>query len=115
MFEHKHQKVVPVHVFLRRMIVYVGCVIALILGALAIGILGYHYLAGLPWLDALLNASMILGGMGEIDPLPNRAAKIFASAYALFSGLVFMASMGILFTPVLHRVMHSFHVDTDGK
>src|SRR3989338_1004796 len=111
MFEQKHQELVPVVVFVRRMITYVLLVIFVILGSLSIGVVGYHYLAGLPWVDSFLNASMILGGMGEIDPLTNTAAKIFASVYALFSGLVFIAVMGILFAPIMHRVLHSFHME----
>lgn len=111
MFEQKHQKLVPVAVFMRRMATYILLAILLILGVLSIGVIGYHYLAGLTWVDSLLNASMILGGMGEIDPLTNTAAKIFASVYALFSGLVFIAIMGIFFAPIMHRVLHSFHME----
>ena len=111
MFERRHQKLVPVHVFIRRMLAYVVFIIAVISIALLIGMIGYHSFAGLSWIDSLLNASMILGGMGEIDPLTTPAAKIFASVYALFSGLIFVASMGIFFTPIMHRMLHSFHMD----
>ena len=111
MFEHKHQKLVPMTVFMRRMAVHVVLVIVLVVGVLSIGVIGYHFLAGLPWVDSLLNASMILGGMGEIDPLPDTAAKIFASVYALFSGLVFIVIMGIFLAPIMHRVLHSFHME----
>lgn len=79
--------------------------------ALSIGIIGYHWIAGFGWIDALLEASMILGGMGPINPLASDEAKLFASAYALFSGLVFIGIMGILLAPMLHRLMHAFHVD----
>ena len=72
MFEQKHQELVPVVVFVRRMITYVLLVIFVILGSLSIGVVGYHYLAGLPWVDSFLNASMILGGMGEIDLPPKK-------------------------------------------
>jgi len=111
MFEHKHQKLVPITVFMRRMAAHVVLVILLVLGALSIGVIGYHFLAGLTWVDSFLNASMILGGMGEIDPLINTAAKVFASIYALFSGLVFIAIMGIFLAPIMHRVLHSFHME----
>ncbi len=111
MFERKHQKLVPTHVFIRRMVGYFVFVIVLIGAALLIGVLGYHFFDSLSWVDALLEASMILGGMGEINPLTNSAAKVFASMYALFSGLLFIAIMGILFTPILHRLMHSFHME----
>ncbi len=111
MFERKHQKLVPVSVFLRRMALHAGIVILLILGALFLGVAGYHWLAGLGWIDALLNASMILGGMGPVNILTTSCAKVFASAYALFSGLLFIATMGIFFAPIMHRVLHAFHID----
>lgn len=81
--------------------------------ALSIGIAGYHYIAGFNWIDSLLEASMILGGMGPIKELPNETAKIFASIYALFSGVIFIALMGIILSPVAHRVLHKFHIDED--
>ena len=111
MFEQKHHKLAPVSVFMRRMAVYLGVVMLLIIGVLCIGIAGYHWLAGLHWVDALLNASMILGGMGPVNPLTNTGAKVFASVYALFSGLVFIAIMGILFAPMMHRLLHTFHME----
>ncbi len=79
--------------------------------ALMIGIAGYHFLSGFNWIDSLLEASMILGGMGPIKELPNDTAKIFASIYALFSGLIFIGVMGLVLSPVVHRIMHKFHVD----
>ena len=79
--------------------------------ALALGILGYRYIAGFTWVDSLLNASMILSGMGPVGTLNTDAAKIFASAYALFSGLVFIGATGLLLTPVFHRVIHRFHFE----
>jgi hypothetical protein len=78
---------------------------------LGIGIAGYHWIANLNWIDSLLNASMILGGMGPVDPLTGAGAKIFASLYALFSGLVFIGIMGIILAPIMHRMIHTFHVD----
>jgi hypothetical protein len=111
MFEQKHQKIASVSVFIKRMATYIGVVILLISGALFIGIAGYHWLAGLHWVDSLLNASMILGGMGPVDLLTNTTAKVFASAYALFSGLVFIAVMGIVLVPIIHRVLHTFHME----
>lgn len=111
MFEHKHQTLAPFPIFLRRLARFVGIAVALVAAALCIGIAGYHWIAGLPWADALLNASMILSGMGPVNALPNTPAKIFASLYALFSGLVFIAVMGLVLSPLLHRMMHTFHVD----
>ena len=90
-----------------------GIAMLLMLGVLFMGMAGYHWLAGLHWVDALLNASMILGGMGPVNLLTNTAAKVFASAYALFSGLVFIAIMGILFAPMVHRLLHTFHMEDD--
>ena len=77
------------------------------------GVFGYHTLGGLPWIDSLLNASMILGGMGPVDPLHTNAAKVFASAYALFSGLVFIGVLGMLLAPFVHRLMHRVHIDEE--
>jgi len=77
--------------------------------ALGIGIVGYHFWGGLDWLDSLLNASMILGGMGPVDPITSTAGKMFASFYALFSGLVFIGLSGFLLAPFVHRLLHRFH------
>lgn len=82
----------------------------LILVALLIGITGYRFIAGFKWIDSLLEASMILGGMGPVKELHDDSSKIFASIYALFSGLVVLALMGIMLSPVMHRIMHKFHV-----
>jgi hypothetical protein len=88
---------------------------ALVAWSLAVGVCGYHYLAGLAWIDSLLNASMILGGMGPVDTIKSNAAKILASMYALYSGLALIAVVGLMLTPVLHRVLHKFHIDYDRK
>lgn len=89
------------------------CMLAFIALALAfgIGVFGYHYLGELEWLDALLNASMILGGMGPVDSLPKPGAKLFASGYALFSGLAFIGVASLLMAPFVHRLLHRFHLD----
>jgi hypothetical protein len=110
MFEHMHEKVVPLSVFLKRMVGSAGLGLGLLFVALSIGIGGYHWIGGLDWIDSLLEASMILGGMGPINPLATPGAKLFASVYALFSGVVFIALMGLLLTPVAHRLLHKFHV-----
>lgn len=111
MFERKSQRIAPAPVFFLRLVGFVGIALLVILAALFLGVAGYHWLAGLDWIDSLLNASMILGGMGPVDRLTTEAGKIFASVYALFSGLVFIAVMGIVFSPVIHRILHSFHMD----
>lgn len=111
MFERKHEKIAPVAVFIRRLAGAIGLAILLILAALFAGVAGYHWIAGLGWVDALLDASMILGGMGPVNTLTGTGAKVFASGYALFSGLLFIAIMGIIFSPIVHRMLHKFHID----
>lgn len=83
--------------------------------ALAIGIVGYRYLGHFSWIDSLLNASMILGGMGPVGELKTDAAKVFASIYALFAGIVFIGVLGTLLAPFVHRLMHRFHIDEAGE
>jgi len=90
-----------------------GLTLAVVSVALSIGILGYHGIAGLPWVDSILNASMILTGMGPVDPMKDTAAKLFASAYAIFSGVVFLSAIGIVLSPIFHRIIHAFHIDDD--
>lgn len=113
MFERKHDKLAPVSVFVRRMAASVAMAGILIAITLFIGISGYHWIAGFGWVDSLLEASMILGGMGPVNPLATTGAKMFASGYALFSGLIFIAVMGIVLAPVTHRMLHKFHVDEE--
>jgi hypothetical protein len=111
MFERRHQKIASAPVFIKRLVLCFGTAFLLILAALFLGVAGYHWIAGLAWIDSLLNASMILGGMGPVDTLTSVGGKVFASAYALFSGLVFIAVMGVVFSPLLHRMLHKFHMD----
>ena len=88
----------------------VGGLIAL---ALAIGAAGYHFLDDLPWLDAALNAAMILTGMGPVSPVGRPAAKVFAIVYALLSGVFFLTMVAVLLAPALHRFLHRFHLELD--
>ena len=111
MYERRQDQLAPRSIFIKRIVATLVVAMALIAVALMIGIVGYHFIAGLNWIDALLEASMILGGMGPVRELPNDTGKIFASIYALFSGLILIALMGIILSPVIHRVMHKFHVD----
>ena len=83
----------------------------LILISLGIGGVGYHFLGNLEWLSAFLNASMILTGMGPVDPMITPAGKLFAIFYSLFSGITFLIIAGIVFAPVYHRFLHKFHLD----
>ncbi len=110
-YEGNKQKLAPFSVFAQRLAVAIAVAFSVIALVLFIGISGYHWLGGLDWIDSLLEASMILGGMGPVNPIKTDAAKVFASAYALFSGLVFIGIMGIVLTPVVHRVLHKFHVE----
>jgi hypothetical protein len=110
-FERRHEQLAPMPVFVKRLIASLAIALTLIAFALTIGIVGYHSLGKLGWVDSLLEASMILGGMGPVNQLTGDGVKIFASLYALFSGLIFIAVLGVVLTPVAHRVLHKFHVD----
>lgn len=107
--EHKTAPVVPLRVFLLRLARSGILALVVVVVSLVGGMLGYHGFEGLGWTDSFLNASMILGGMGPVDTLQTEAGKVFAGAYALYSGLIVIAVAGILLTPVIHRVLHKFH------
>ncbi len=110
-FEQRHEPLLPTHLFLRRVARWSAAAGVILLGSLAVGVWGYHYFERLPWIDALLNASMIAGGMGPVDPIKTTAGKLFASLYALYSGLAIISAAGVLFAPIFHRFLHSFHVE----
>jgi hypothetical protein len=109
-FEHHREQLLPQREFLLRQARWTAIAGGVILGSLAVGVWGYHYFDGLPWVDSLLNASMILGGMGPVDPLKTSAGKVFASLYALYSGLALITIAGLLFAPLVHRFLHKFHI-----
>jgi hypothetical protein len=111
MYERRSEKLLSRPEFAKRVLRHVGAAAAAVGAALAIGVAGYYFLADLSWVDALLNASMILAGMGPVNPLPTVPAKIFASAYALFSGLIFIGVSGLVLAPFFHRIFHRFHLD----
>ena len=111
MYERRTDHLLTRVQFARRVAGHFGYSILACVIALGAGVVGYHVFAGLGWIDALLNASMILGGMGPVDQLKTDGAKIFASFYALFSGLVFIGVLGLLLAPFIHRVMHRLHMD----
>src|SRR4051812_11246888 len=111
MFERKSEKLVPWPKFVRRVMLSLLLTLAVLAVALSIGVLGYHGIAELPWIDSLLNASMILTGMGPVDPMTTTGSKLFASAYAIFSGVVFLSSIGLVLAPLFHRILHKFHLD----
>ena len=116
MFETKRQRVIPTPHFARRVgwSIVLSATIAAV--ALVFGVAGFHYIADVPWIDALHNASMILGGMGPVAEMKTDAAKLCSTAYALFCGLVFIGVVAVMLAPVMHRVLHKFHMDeTDFK
>ncbi|HRE67505.1 MAG TPA: hypothetical protein PLM56_07810 [Cyclobacteriaceae bacterium] len=115
MFEQRSKPVLPLRLFIWRMLRYTLFSILLITISLGIGVLGYHYINDLGWLDALLNASMILTGMGPVDAMKNDAAKWFASFYSIFSGVVFLSTVAVFLSPMLHRLLHRLHVDDEDK
>ena len=96
-----------------RILKSVGFSMSLLAFSLGIGMLGYHYLCSLSWVDALLNASMILTGMGPVNTLTTATGKIFASCYALFSGIAFLTIFAVFFSPIFHNFLHRFHLDVD--
>jgi hypothetical protein len=113
MFEHHTQPLATQAEFTQRLLRYGLVTAGIILFSLVMGMVGYHYLESLSWIDSLLNASMILGGMGPVNALQTNAGKIFASFYALYSGIILLASVGVLATPVFHRFMHRFHLELE--
>ena len=115
LYEHRTAPLLPRHLFWRRMAQHGGAAAAIILVSLAGGMVGYHMLGSLPWIDAFLNASMILGGMGPVDAMTTSAAKLFSALFALYSGVVFLIVAGFLVAPVFHRVLHRFHLERGGR
>jgi hypothetical protein len=113
MYEHRNQHLLSRSAFLLRFASHAAIAAGIVSGSLIIGILGYHFLEGLAWIDALVNASMILGGMGPVDVLHTNAGKLFASFYALYSGIIFLLTVGIIAAPVFHRILHRFHLEDE--
>ena len=109
--ERRHEELLPRKKFLKRQVRYGAVAMGVVAVSLGVGVLGYHGIEGLAWIDALLNASFILTGMGPVDPVRTTAGKLFASAYAIFSGVAFITTIGILLTPAVHRFLHRFHFD----
>jgi len=114
-YEHRKQPLLPQQAFVKRLVF--AAILSTILLAVwtLVGMIGYHALAGLGWVDAFLNSAMIVGGMGPVDVLNNQSAKVFAGIYAILSGVIFLSVFGLLFVPVFHRFLHRFHLDTDGQ
>ncbi|MGB5435705.1 MAG: hypothetical protein WBM98_07430 [Maribacter sp.] len=101
----------PPKEFAKRVLKYTVFSIGLLTFSLGIGILGYHYIGALNWIDSLYNASMILTGMGPVNELQTDSAKVFASIYAIFSGVIFLSTVAIFFAPFAHRLMHLLKIE----
>jgi hypothetical protein len=114
-FEHRTKPLLPKSQFYKRILRYSGFAILLLSISLGIGIIGYHFLNELSWLDSLLNASMILTGMGPVDPMKSNAAKWFASLYAIFSGVAFLSTVAVFLSPIVHRFLHKLHLFEESK
>ena len=114
MYESKSHPPISRKRFVKRVLRHVAAAFALVLASLLLGMAGYkHFEQQLSWLDAFLNSAMLLGGMGPVDDPRTDGGKLFAGLYALYAGLVFLIGAGVIFTPILHRVMHKFHWEQD--
>ena len=110
-YESRNQPLAPVQRYVWRLVASVFIAILLIGGSLFAGMWGYAHFEGMSWLDAFLNAAMILSGMGPVETLKTSAGKLFAGCYAIYSGFVVVLSAGFVFAPLVHRILHRFHVD----
>jgi hypothetical protein len=111
-FEHRAQPVIPPHQFVIRL-AYSGIIaLALIAVSLFVGMVGYRILEGLSWIDAFLNASMLLGGMGPVHTPVSFGGKLFAGLYALYCGLAVILVAGVILAPIAHRILHKFHMES---
>ena len=111
MFEHIHQPLASKPVYYRRVARGILYGTGIMIACLLLGLAGYHFTAGIPWLDALHNASMILGGMGPVVQISTTGGKWFSSFYALFSGVIFITNIGVFMAPVIHRFFHKLHLE----
>jgi hypothetical protein len=108
-YEPRHHRPIPRRHFVRRLVIHLAAASAVVVGSLLLGMAGYAYFEGLAWRDAFLNAAMLLGGMGPVDAPQTPGGKLFAGAYALYAGLVFLVAIAIVLAPVVHRLLHKFH------
>lgn len=111
MYESRQQPLISSSHFMQRLLGHIAVAFALLAGSLAIGMMGYVLLENLSWMDAFLNAAMLLGGMGPVNMPQSSPGKLFAGLYALYAGLVFIVTAALVFTPILHRLLHHFHWD----
>jgi len=115
MYEHRKERLLPRRRFLKRFVKHVGVAVLVLVGSLVMGMAGYVHFEGLSWLDAFLNASMLLGGMGPVESPATPGGKLFAGLYALYAGMVVLVVASIILAPVVHRVLHRFHWDDTGQ
>jgi len=113
MYERRSEPLLSRPLFLRRLGAHLLTAVGLVAASLALGTVGYHALGKQAWIDAFLNAAMLLGGMGQVGDLPSNSGKLFAAIFALYAGLVLIAVTTLILAPVLHRVLHSVHLDED--
>jgi hypothetical protein len=113
MFEHHKQPLLSRPAFLLRLARHGLLALTMTSGSLLVGVLGYRFIAGLGWVDAIENAAMILGGMGPVAELHTNAAKLFAAVYAMFAGVIFLVVVGVLLVPFIHRFLHRFHLEDE--
>jgi hypothetical protein len=111
MYEHRSEPLLPIRHFIRRLAGHSLAAIFLVGFSLAVGTLGYHRFARFAWIDAFLNSSMLLGGMGPVGEIPTDSGKIFAALFALYSGLMLIAVTTLILAPVLHRILHRVHLE----
>jgi hypothetical protein len=111
MFESRNKRLLPRREYFRRLARAAALGVAIILFSLGIGMVGYHFFEQMPWVDAFVNAAMILSGMGPVGTLQTEGGKIFAGCYALFSGIALITIVGVIFAPVVHRFLHKFHLE----
>ncbi len=114
-FEHRREPLLPRRAFIKRVIKFALIALALVLGSLMIGMIGYYAFEGYWWVDAFLNAAMLMGGMGPIGTLHTESGKIFAGIYAMYCGLVELVAVGIFAAPIFHRFLHHFHLEEQHK
>jgi hypothetical protein len=115
MFERRKDPLISREAFLKRVVRYALIAFAIDAGSLAVGVIGYHVSEGLSWIDSLLNASMLLGGMGPVNELHTTSGKLFASFYAIYCGVIFLVVAGILLAPIIHRFIHHFHLEAESS
>ena len=115
MFERRSEPLLPFRLFLGRLATSAALGFAIVAVSLLAGMVGYYFFVKLTWIDAFLNAAMLLGGMGPVDPPRTAAGKLFSGLYALYCGFAVLGIAGVVFAPVFHRFLHRFHLESEGR